>query len=70
MVRLLTDYGFKGFPLRKDFPLTGFKETFYDDYQKRLIYDVVELMQEFRVFTLKEGKWHTAAVKNPVYTGF
>lgn len=57
MVRLLTDYGFKGFPLRKDFPLTGFKEVFYDDYQKKLLYDLVELMQEYRVFTLKIKRW-------------
>jgi len=37
MVRLLTDYGFRGFPLRKDFPLTGFVEVFYDDYEKKLL---------------------------------
>lgn len=57
MVRLLTDYGFVGFPLRKDFPLTGFVENFYDDYQKKVIYDNVELMQELRVFSLKSQKW-------------
>ena len=52
MVRILTDYGFKGFPLRKDFPLTGFEEIYYDDSEKRIIYDVVELMQEYRTFKL------------------
>jgi len=56
MVRLLTDYGFKGFPLRKDFPLTGFKEVFYDDYQKKCTYELVELMQEYRKFVLKVTK--------------
>lgn len=57
MVRLLTDYGFVGFPLRKDFPLTGFRETFYDDYEKRVLYVSVELMQEYRVFNLRINKW-------------
>lgn len=57
MVRLLTDYGFVGFPLRKDFPLTGFRETFYDDYEKRVLYVNVELMQEYRVFSLRVNKW-------------
>ncbi len=56
MVRLLTDYGFRGFPLRKDFPLTGFVEVFYDDYEKKIIKDLVELMQEYRVFRLT-GSW-------------
>jgi NADH-quinone oxidoreductase subunit C len=49
--RLLTDYGFRGHPLRKNFPLSGFKETFYDDAQKIMLYEPVELSQEFRVFT-------------------
>jgi hypothetical protein len=49
--RLLTDYGFKGHPLRKNFPLSGFKEIFYDDAQKIILYEPVELSQEFRVFT-------------------
>lgn len=48
--RLLTDYGFEGHPLRKDFPLTGFVEVRYDDEQKRVIYEPVELKQEFRNF--------------------
>ena len=48
--RILTDYGFQGFPLRKDFPLTGFVEVRYDDEQKRVVYDKVRLAQEFRNF--------------------
>lgn len=46
--RILTDYGFEGHPLRKDFPLTGFIEVFYDDKEKRIIYEDVELAQEYR----------------------
>ncbi|HEY1721311.1 MAG TPA: NADH-quinone oxidoreductase subunit C [Magnetospirillaceae bacterium] len=48
--RLLTDYGFDGHPLRKDFPLTGFVEVRYDDNQKRVIYEPVKLTQDFRSF--------------------
>lgn len=48
--RLLTDYGFEGHPLRKDFPLTGFVEVRYDDAQKRVVYEPVKLVQEFRNF--------------------
>ena len=48
--RLLTDYGFEGHPLRKDFPLTGFVEVRYDDEAKRVVYEPVELKQEFRNF--------------------
>lgn len=48
--RILTDYGFSGYPLRKDFPLTGFVEVRYDDEQKRVVYEPVKLMQEFRSF--------------------
>ena len=48
--RLLTDYGFEGHPLRKDFPLTGFVEVRYDDAQKRVVYEPVKLNQEFRNF--------------------
>ena len=50
MRRLLTDYGFEGHPLRKDFPLTGFVEVRYDDEQKHVIYEPVRLTQEFRNF--------------------
>lgn len=48
--RLLTDYGFDGHPLRKDFPMTGFVEVRYDDEQKRVVYEPVQLTQEFRTF--------------------
>jgi len=48
--RILTDYGFAGYPLRKDFPLTGHVEVRYDDLQKRVIYEPVELTQEYRNF--------------------
>ena len=48
--RILTDYGFEGHPLRKDFPLTGHVEVRYDDEQKRVIYEPVTLTQEFRRF--------------------
>jgi NADH-quinone oxidoreductase subunit C len=48
--RILTDYGFQGFPLRKDFPLTGYVEVRYDDAQKRVVYEPVKLTQEFRSF--------------------
>src|SRR5712692_7252338 len=50
MRRLLTDYGFDGHPLRKDFPLTGFVEVRYDDEVKRVVYEPVRLAQEFRNF--------------------
>ena len=48
--RILTDYGFDGHPLRKDFPMTGFVEVRYDDEEKRVRYDPVRLTQEFRQF--------------------
>jgi NADH-quinone oxidoreductase subunit C len=54
--RLLTDYGFQGHPLRKDFPLTGYVEVRYDEEQKRVVYEPVELAQEFRSFDF-ESPW-------------
>ncbi|TCL96902.1 NADH dehydrogenase subunit C [Rhizobium sp. PP-WC-2G-219] len=48
--RILTDYGFEGYPLRKDFPLTGYVEVRYNDEAKRVVYEPVELKQEFRNF--------------------
>ncbi|MDX2027276.1 MAG: NADH-quinone oxidoreductase subunit C [Alphaproteobacteria bacterium] len=48
--RILTDYGFEGHPLRKDFPLTGYVEVRYDDEQKRIVYEPVKLVQDFRNF--------------------
>jgi len=48
--RILSDYGFLGFPLRKDFPLSGFIEMRYDSLQKRIVCDPVEFSQEFRTF--------------------
>ncbi|MCH9765090.1 MAG: NADH-quinone oxidoreductase subunit C [Alphaproteobacteria bacterium] len=54
--RLLTDYGFQGHPLRKEFPLTGHVEVRYDDVQKRVVYEPVKLTQEFRNFDF-ESPW-------------
>ena len=48
--RILTDYGFEGHPLRKDFPLTGYVEVRYDEESKRVVYEPVKLTQEFRTF--------------------
>lgn len=48
--RILTDYGFEGHPLRKDFPMTGYVEVRYDDIEKRVVYEPVKLNQEFRQF--------------------
>ena len=50
MRRILTDYGFEGFPLRKDFPLSGFIEVSYEDSLKRVVAKPIELSQEFRFF--------------------
>lgn len=54
--RILTDYGFEGHPLRKDFPLTGYVEVRYDDEQKRVVYEPVKLVQDFRNFDF-ESPW-------------
>jgi len=48
--RLLTDYGFRGHPLRKDFPTTGYTEVRYDEAEKRVVYEPVSLVQEYRQF--------------------
>ncbi|MGG7644036.1 NADH-quinone oxidoreductase subunit C [Rhodovulum sp. YNF3179] len=48
--RILTDYGFRGYPLRKDFPTTGYIEVRYDEDQKRVVYEPVKLVQEYRLF--------------------
>ena len=60
--RLLTDYGFEGHPLRKDFPLTGYVEVRYDESKKRVVYEPVELKQEYRSFDF-ESPWE--GVKYP-----
>lgn len=51
--RILTDYGFEGFPLRKDFPMSGFVEIRYDDTEKKIIQELLEVSQEYRVFNFK-----------------
>lgn len=51
--RILTDYGFSGFPLRKDFPLTGYSEVRYDDSKKQVVLEPLEVSQEFRLFNFK-----------------
>ncbi|MCR8723271.1 NADH-quinone oxidoreductase subunit C [Frigidibacter sp. ROC022] len=48
--RILTDYGFRGHPLRKDFPTTGYVEVRYDDLEKRVVYEPVKLVQDYRMF--------------------
>ena len=51
--RILTDYGFEGFPLRKDFPMSGFVEIRYDDTDKKIIQELLEVSQEYRVFNFR-----------------
>merc|ERR1712183_513135 len=58
LTRLLTDYGFEGYPLRKDFPLSGFVESSYDYSRKRVINERVELSQEYRAFKFS-SPWET-----------
>ncbi|MFV0243532.1 MAG: NADH-quinone oxidoreductase subunit C [Qingshengfaniella sp.] len=57
--RLLTDYGFRGHPLRKDFPTTGYTEVRYDEEQKRVVYEPVQLVQEYRQFDFM-SPWENA----------
>lgn len=64
MRRLLTDYGFEGHPLRKDFPLTGFVEVRWDDSLKRVVYEPVRLNQEFRNFDFM-SPWEGTEYKLP-----
>ena len=66
--RLLTDYGFQGHPLRKDFPMTGYVEVRYDDEQKRVVYEPVKLTQEFRNFDF-QSPWEGADYPAPVLPG-
>ena len=54
--RILTDYGFEGHPLRKDFPLTGFIEVRYNETKKRIVYEPVSLPQKYRTFNF-ESPW-------------
>jgi NADH dehydrogenase (ubiquinone) Fe-S protein 3 len=56
--RILTDYGFEGHPLRKDFPLSGYTEVRYDDGEKRVVTEAVELSQDFRYFNFL-NPWET-----------
>ena len=60
--RILTDYNFKGHPLRKDFPLTGYEEVRYDEEQKKVVYEPVKLTQEFRKFDF-EMPWEGTKYK-------
>ena len=62
--RLLTDYGFQGHPLRKDFPLTGYVEVRYDDEKKRVVYEPVKLTQDFRTFDF-ESPWEGTTYNLP-----
>ena len=55
--RILTDYGFEGHPLRKDFPLSGFTEVRYDDTAKRVVMEPLELTQEYRRFDNLQSGW-------------
>ena len=68
MRRLLTDYGFQGHPLRKDFPMTGDVEVRYDEEQKRVVYEPVKLTQEFRNFDFL-SPWEGADYPLPVLPG-
>lgn len=66
--RLLTDYGFEGHPFRKDFPLTGYVEVRYDETQKRVIYEPVKLVQEFRSFDFL-SPWEGMLQPRPILPG-
>lgn len=64
--RILTDYGFEGHPLRKDFPLTGYIEVRYDDTYKCIVYEPVELTQEYRTFEFTSPWLYTSVTKNSI----
>ena len=68
MRRLLTDYGFEGHPLRKDFPMTGHVEVRWDEEQRRVVYEPVRLAQEFRNFDFL-SPWEGAEYPAPVLPG-
>lgn len=68
MRRILTDYGFQGHPLRKDFPMTGYVEVRYDEEQKRVVYEPVKLTQEFRSFDFL-SPWEGAEYPTDVLPG-
>ena len=53
VIRILTDYGFQGFPLRKDFPLSGFIDSKYNSLKNRISYENLELAQNYRIFSYK-----------------
>jgi len=63
--RILTDYGFEGHPLRKDFPLSGYVEVRYDETQKRVVCEPVELSQEFRAFDFS-SPWEQGFDQEPL----
>jgi NADH-quinone oxidoreductase subunit C len=65
--RILTDYGFEGHPLRKDFPLTGYVQVRYDEEQKRVVYEPVKLTQDFRSFDFL-SPWEGMTPDMPGYT--
>nr|NP_044783.1 NADH dehydrogenase subunit 9 [Reclinomonas americana]O21271.1 RecName: Full=NADH-ubiquinone oxidoreductase subunit 9 [Reclinomonas americana]AAD11898.1 NADH dehydrogenase subunit 9 [Reclinomonas americana] len=62
--RILTDYGFEGHPMRKDFPLTGYVEVRYDDEQKRVVTESLEMTQEFRSFNFT-SPWEQIEISKP-----
>ena len=64
--RILTDYGFEGHPLRKDFPLTGYKEVRYSENQKKVIYESVKLEQNYRNFDFESPWQGTKYIKNQI----
>ena len=62
--RILTDYGFRGHPLRKDFPTTGYTEVRYDETSKRVVYEPVKLVQDYRQFDFM-SPWEGANISSP-----